>query len=431
MNNLIKKIKGNELLSKSSSAFVFKIIGSFLGYFFLLLVTRNSGPEAWGIFTLCFAVLNITSVFSRLGIDTVLVKFVSLSKNKISEIKGVYLNGLTIVFLSSVLFSFLLYYFSATIADLVFHKQYLETYFKIIALALIPFSIIHVNVQTFRGLKKINHFAFFQHMSKFLFAIIFFIILYYYSDFDRFSVSVQAFTIAIILVMILSLVSLFKNFKVVNPIRVFSCKEIIKTSFPMMLSSSILLFMAWTDSIMIGIFMKEFDVGIYNVALKLAMTTGIILGAVNSILAPKISETFNNNRMDEFKRLIKYSTRVIFFSSLPFLILLFAFPEFLLSFFGDEFIIAKQTLFILLIGQFFNVMSGSVGYILQMTGKEKIYQNILFISLILNVIINIFLIPRIGVEGAAIASALSMLFWNLSSVFYIYKKYNVLTFVTI
>ena len=63
----------------------------------------------------------------------------------------------------------------------------------------------------------------------------------------------------------------------------------------MMISSSILLLLAWVDTIMIGIFKTEGDVGIYNVALKLVMITGLFLDAVNSILAPKISETFNNN----------------------------------------------------------------------------------------------------------------------------------------
>jgi len=268
-------------------------------------------------------------------------------------------------------------------------------------------------------------------VSKFLFAIIFFLLLTKFYNFDQFSAPVYAFTFAVVLVMIVSLLSIFKKFRGIQSKRIFTNKEIIRTSFPMMLSSSVLLLMAWSDTIMIGIFKAEVDVGIYNVALKLAMTTGIVLGAVNSIVAPKISETFNNDRMDEFRKLIKQSTRIIFFSTLPILIILFLFPEFLLSFFGTEFTIAKTTLLILLVGQVANAMSGSVGYILQMTGKEKVFQNILLLSLVCNVILNLLLIPSYGIEGAAIASAFSLLIWNLSSVYYIYKEYNVLTFITI
>ena len=199
----------------------------------------------------------------------------------------------------------------------------------------------------------------------------------------------------------------------------------------MMLSSSVLLLMAWSDTIMLGIFKTEVDVGVYNVALKLAMSTGIVLGAVNSIVAPKISETFNNDRIDEFRKLIKKSTRIIFFCTFPILIILLLFPKLLLSFFGAEFVIARTTLLILLIGQVVNAMSGSVGFILQMTGKEKVYQNILLIALLSNIGLNLYLIPRYGIEGAAIASAFSLLLWNFSSVYYIYRKYQVLTFFTI
>jgi len=431
LKKLINKFKENEILSKGSSAFVFKIIGSFLGYLFLLLVTRQSGAEAWGIFALCMALLNITSILSRFGIDTALLRFVAQLKGKMEEVKGIYFQGISLVLFLSVLFSVLLFFFSDIVAELVFHKPHLTPYFKIISFGLVPFTIIHINAQTFRGLKKIKEFAFFQHVSKFLFAIIFFLLLTKFYNFGQFTVPVYAFTFAVVVVMIVSLLFIFKKFRGIQSKRIFTNKEIIKTSFPMMLSSSVLLLMAWSDTIMIGIFKTEVDVGVYNVALKLAMITGIVLGAVNSIVAPKLSETFNNDRMNEFRKLIKQSTRIIFFSTLPILIILFLFPEFLLSFFGTEFAMAKTTLLILLVGQVVNVMSGSVGYILQMTGKEKAFQNILLLALVINIILNILLIPKFGIEGAAVASSFSLLLWNLSSVFYIYRRYNVSTFFTI
>ena len=68
-------------------------------------------------------------------------------------------------------------------------------------------------------------------------------------------------------------------------------------------------------------------------------------------------------------------------------------------------------------------MSGSVGIILNMTGKEKIFRNILSIALVIKVTLNLLLIPRFGIEGAAIASATSMIFWNLYSVYYVYREY--------
>jgi len=429
LKKLINKFKENEILSKGSSAFVFKIIGSLLGYLFLLLVTRTSGAEAWGIFALCIALLNITSILSRFGVDIALLRFVAQLKGKMEEVKGIYFQGISLVLFLSILFSVLLFFFSDIVAELVFRKPQLTPYFKVIAFTLIPFTIIHVNEQTFRGLKKIKEFAFFQHVSKFLFAIIFFLLLTKFYNFGQFTVPVYAFTFAVVVVMIVSLLFIFKKFRGIQLKRIFTNREIIKTSFPMMLSSSILLLMAWSDTIMIGIFKTEADVGVYNVALKLAMITGIVLGAVNSIVAPKLSETFNNNRLDEFRELIKQSTRIIFFCTLPILIILFLVPEFLLSFFGAEFMIAKTTLLILLVGQVGNAMSGSVGFILQMTGKEKTVQNILLITLIINILLNLYFIPRYGIEGAAFSSAFSLLFWNLVMIVFVKRYYKIYSFI--
>ena len=64
----------------------------------------------------------------------------------------------------------------------------------------------------------------------------------------------------------------------------------------------------------------------------------------------------------------------------------------------------------------------------QMTGREKLFQNILLLALAINIGLNILLIPTYGILGAAIASTTSIVFWNLTSVVYIYKEHQVLTF---
>ena len=312
MKELYYKFKKNEILNKGSSAFILKIIGSLLGYIFLLLVTRTAGAETWGVFALCLALLNIISIFSRMGIDTALLRYVAQFKGKMSEIKDIYSQGIYLVLVLSIVFSILLYFFSDLIAELVFQKSQLSSYFKIISYALVPFTIININVQTIRGLKKIKEFAFFQHVSIFLGAIVFFLLLTEFYNSDKLNSPIVAFTLSILLVMVISTVFVIKQFNQIKLIRTLTKKEIIKTSFPMMLSSSILLLMAWSDTIMIGIFKAEVEVGIYNVALKLAMTTGIVLASVNSIVAPKLSETFNNYKVDEFQKINKQSTRIIF-----------------------------------------------------------------------------------------------------------------------
>jgi len=428
LNSLIAQYKGNEIISKGSIAFLFKVVGSLLGYFFLILVTRKSGAEVWGVFALCLALLNITSIFSRMGIDIAILKYISSVKHDLAKAKAIYIKGISLVLPLSIIFTLLLYFFSEFIAIHIFSKDKLSKYIQLISFAIIPFSIVYVNAQSFRGLKKISHFAFFQHVSKFLFAIIFFLGISFFSNFSIQTNTFYAFIAALYFAMIVSILMLKKEDTFVKAKSPISSRNLFTTAFPMMLSTSILLIMSWADSIIIGIFKTEIDIGIYNVAIRLAMISGVVLGAVNSIVAPNISNAYNNGKHEEFKCIVYQSTRIIFFLSFPILIFLLVFPEFLLSFFGQEFILGKQTLYILLIGQIINSLSGSVGVIMQMTGKEKVFQNILLLALILNISLNFILIPIYGIEGAAIASSASIIFWNLTSVTYIYKNHQVLTF---
>jgi O-antigen/teichoic acid export membrane protein len=96
--------------------------------------------------------------------------------------------------------------------------------------------------------------------------------------------------------------------------------------------------------------------------------------------------------------------------------------------FGKEFIAGTGVLYILLLGQLSNTFSGSLALILQMTGNEKVFRNILTLGLIINVLLNIILIPRIGMIGAAIASAISLIVWNVLSLIYIKRTFSFWTF---
>ena len=84
----------------------------------------------------------------------------------------------------------------------------------------------------------------------------------------------------IFLITTVMIIKLFQSIRISNFIRT---KDILRQSIPMMLSSSVLLLMSWTDSLMIGSFINEYEVGLYNVAMRIAMITSLTLHAVNSI----------------------------------------------------------------------------------------------------------------------------------------------------
>jgi len=192
---------------------------------------------------------------------------------------------------------------------------------------------------------------------------------------------------------------------------------------------------------MIGNMMSATDVGIYGVAFKLSMFASITLMAINSIAAPKFAEMYGENNIEGLKKVAQQSTKMIFWSTLPLLIIFFLFPTFFLGIFGGEFKTGVNAFIILSVGMLISAFSGSVGNLLQMTGNQLVFMKILIVGAIINIGLNYLLIPTgnpldiqfpklgiYGINGAAVASMCSIIFWNLSMVLVVKKQFGFLTF---
>ena len=67
---------------------------------------------------------------------------------------------------------------------------------------------------------------------------------------------------------------------------------------------------------------------------------------------------------------------------------------------------------------------------MQMSGNQKVLQNIIALSLVFNILISLILVSRMESIGVAIGSAVGMALWNIVGAYYIFKKMKVQTWVT-
>lgn len=187
---------------------------------------------------------------------------------------------------------------------------------------------------------------------------------------------------------------------------------------------------SWLGQLMLGVWNSSVDVALYSAAQRTAMLTSFILIAVNAIAAPKFAEAHKLNDFKEIRAISKSTSLIMSIVVMPVFIFMMVFSEQLMMLFGDEFIDGANILRILAVGQFVNVMTGSVGYLLQMTGNEKIMRNIVIISSIIMLVGSVVLIPIYGVIGAAIITAVSLSTQNLLCVYQVYKVlgFNTLIF---
>src|SRR5690606_496852 len=145
------------------------------------------------------------------------------------------------------------------------------------------------------------------------------------------------------IIIFMHVLSLFKG-KVRKNNKSFSFKYMILESYPMMISSAIVMIMGWSDVFILGFYASEEEIGVYSTAIKLATLVSFIYNAIGTIAAPKIASYFYNKQMKELKETVSFSAKTIFLFGVPVFIIIFMFPEFILSFFGEEYVKGKIVL---------------------------------------------------------------------------------------
>jgi O-antigen/teichoic acid export membrane protein len=154
------------------------------------------------------------------------------------------------------------------------------------------------------------------------------------------------------------------------------------------------------DTIMLGIMKTSEDVGIFKAASEIPLILPVILGASNSIYAPVVASLHHKGEYDRLHNLFRITTRWVYSLALPLsLIIIFSTRE-IMSIFGKGFLEKGiPVLMIFTLAQFVNCVTGGVGFTLTMTGKQKLeFYNSLGLFL-MNVMLNLILIPRFGSMG--------------------------------
>lgn len=399
--------------------FGYRIAGLFLNFFITFFITKNFGPSVFGNFSLALTLLQASTLIFALGLPNALINY--LGANKIDDYFSQFLlkKGLKIVLLSAIIPSCIFFTLKATIATTIFHNQNLVSYILVVAVVM-PFSIAHEFFLNFfvatKNFLKFNIFMFMLPNIFFLFLLLLFTI----------SKENQYFTFIFyaISILVTVLIELFFVFKkhAKTTIEKFSSLHIIQFSSPMMLSSLMLFLLNWTAVFMLGAMVSEQELGIYNLAFKLASLAMLVIISMNIVLAPKIAELYKTKNLEELHSVIKKATRLVIILTLPIVLFLVFFSNFVLGVFGSNFVQGKTTLIIISIGVMLNVLTGNVDQILNMTSHQKILKNITIFGFLLNVILNLMLIPVYGIIGAATASLITNVVFNLICLYYIKKK---------
>lgn len=405
------------ILAKSS---IFVFIGIFLSkvfiYFYRIIIARYYGPEVYGLFSLSFMIVGFLVAFASFGLSEGILRFISLhygKKNK-DEIRYLVKISTKISIISGILFGILLFFCSEFIAKNIFHNLELIFYLKVFSF-LIPIQVFtNLYFSIIRAHERITVNSFGAHILQNIIKLIFVIVLIFLGASSSQSISFS-YLIGILAGLLFayffcknSLSYIFINNKLSGVEKETLKKSLFSYSWPLVLFTIIGSLMMWTDTFFIGYFKDSYWVGIYNSAIPIAGLLVLFSDIFMQMFFPLITKELSSKNMDVVKELSKQVTKWIFILNLPLTILILLFSGvFINLFFGQEYLPAVNALKLLTIGQFVYSMAIVSNNMLLSKGKSKlILINLIFIGMV-NFILNFFLIPNYGINGAAFATSIS------------------------
>jgi O-antigen/teichoic acid export membrane protein len=202
----------------------------------------------------------------------------------------------------------------------------------------------------------------------------------------------------------------------------FEAKTWLSVSFPLFVMASMGVIRSRTDGIMLGSLLDPEQVAFYGAASRIGELAAFGLMAVNASIVPMISELYHHKKLDELQRLITLAARGIFLSTALISVALIVFGKLILGLYGTTFTVAYVPLVVILAGQAINALTGCVGFLMTMTSHHFQAMILGAITLVLGIILNAVLIPALGMNGAALATAISTSFINISMLVFVRVK---------
>lgn len=406
-------------------------VGTVLAFIFSVILARSLGAEGYGLYSFALSVLMIISIPIQSGIPILAVREAAIAAVKNNDTQVALLWSWS----NRLIFSYSLIVVTSICIMVLMDWQWAYTqrfYVILMGLLSVPFiALILMQSAIVRGLGWIIKGIISDGLFRPLINIFLFVVLLLIVGSDHVSPAYAMFvyTVSAAITLLLSFLIIrasTKNISVsTNASRVVISRWRASLSTLTIVGGAQLLF-GYIDTLMLGFFREDSEVGVYRVAVQFSVVVSFGLTVLNQLLHPYISKLYTNKDFDKLQKLIVSSSLAILgIAAVPALLLLI-FGEYILDIiYGVEYVAAALALKVLVLGQLINAVIGSVGALLNMTGHEKDSMKGLLVAIAVNVLLDLILIPLYGIEGAAVASATSLAAWNIILKYYVMKRLQI------
>jgi O-antigen/teichoic acid export membrane protein len=421
---LLRRLKG-ELALSLIRTFVARGIAAVGGVLLFIVLGRLYGAEGVGVFALAQSIYLGAGILARYGMDNALMRYVG--QDPTSSAVSVYLRwALTKSALLSTAAAIVIYLLRDQFA-LWFNAPMLSIVLPGIALAIPPFTVAFVLAGFMKGIRKPATACLLENGGVSLVATAL-VLLFYNLSSKGISTSGWAMAAAAWIVLGQGLWQAWKwrrsalletYEQTLNP-------TAFKSSSNVFFVMSLAPFMQQTVFILIaGWYLSDADLGLFKVAERTALLISFILIVINAVLPPRFASLYRQGKMAELTSLLRGGALLGLLLASPLMVLCIGFPKWVLSYYGDEFVQAAPLLQLIAFAQGINVATGSVGFLLSMTGHESYVRNVSIACNAFALLLVYVLSPKYGVLGPLIALASLLITQNIMCLFYVRCKLGV------
>lgn len=412
----------NFLARKGITGTVGQVTSRALSFGFLLLLARLLNTHDYGLFILGWTIVLLAQSISTLGLQKGLVRLIAkfYAESDIARVRGTILTSVVFSTMMATAIALAIVFSAPHVATTIFQKPRLELVLSTLAL-LIPFgAFIVIAAAISQSFQKITVQQIVRNTRALLLLIFAGLtgVLGYEFGYILIAIVLSGVAASVVVGFIVwrsSPISLRGPRSVVN-------RRLLEISIPMFLSGFIYSLLFRIDQLILGVFVTASEVGFYNAGSVLASQLSVVLIGIAAVFEPTASKLYTNNNNGELASLFNRVAVWALIATTPIAAVLWGFPELLLSFFGTAFVTAESILLILTLYMLFRTAIGPTGELLNMTGHQKLVLYDTSAMVLLNVALNLVLIPIYGGVGAAVATTVSIVSVELLVLYQVYSR---------
>lgn len=436
--NILTSISGRDkasdeesryLVNKLVTLIILNGVAIVLAFLTNYVLIKAAGVEIYGSYVYIFNLLYLLSVISVPGTDTLLKKMnaVYSVSERSAELKGILIYSVIITVMSSLIATGTSILITKTS---IIKETGIANWYLFAFISLLIVSLNQLGQASLQGLKKLSAGFIPDKIIRPLVIVIIASVSLFYNQKLPLSELTWLNTLAIFAALLVTAYfhrqSLSRhNLRITAKFEINNWNLMAVSFFAL---NALFIINSRIDILILGRYASNKEVGVYNIALRISEIVGYSLTLINFIISPLIAQYFANGERAKLQQLVTRSSRLVLFFSLPLALIIILLSRPSMHFFDADLYNGHIALLILCAGQIVNVLCGSVGMVLLMTGHQQYSIFSVLIAVLLNAGLNLLLIPVYGLTGTAIATASSVAAWNIIMYIFVFRKTKISTF---